>query len=919
MDKPRWRQLEALFDEALSLGAAERERFLADLARSDPATQVELAGLLHAHESAGGFLSGEAPVPRPADAATPQSLESGARLGAWRIVRFLSHGGMGEVYEAARADGQFEQRAALKLTRREATQLLERFGAERQMLARLDHPGIARLLDGGTAGDGRPYAVMEFVEGRTIVEWCAYRQLSLRERLVLFLQVCDAVAHAHGHLIVHRDLKPSNVLVDTQGRVRLLDFGIAKPLDAVWPGGAPASETAALMTPDYAAPEQLAGEPITTATDVYGLGMLLFEVLTGRRPWQHEGRPIAKVLHDLLDTPAPRASDVAHANGDAPIAARELRGDLDAIVAKCLRRESPARYQTVNELRRDVSAALDGAPVAARGDARAYLVGTFVRRHRWGVAAVVSLILVLAAGIATTTWQARRAAQEAQRAERARDFLVSIFQESDPRVARDRPAGSITAKELLDASIARIDTEFADDPATQLELLRVARDIYGYWEDGERFTDLSQRYAELIRRRHGDTHPAYIENEIVKAWSAIYSAEADTAARDLARADELIRRGGHGRSALRADWWVAKASLLSQTDARRSEQAVENAIAIYERADPANPGLPIALANSGVSRFHREDYAGSLRQSERAVPLFEKSATPAEIEIVMTLTNVARAQQHLGDVEDALRSYDRALALGKRIDPKGYWLSRADHARLVHVLGDRERALRLFAGILADIPADYDVNVLDHIAREYYAERLVAEGRAAEGLPLLEAAERAYLERPFRESDLRRMRLTLGDAYDRLGRTADARRALAAAREERIAKDAADSVSVLAARERWARFLVTTGDLDGAARELETAFAGIGDRRVSVAAVLHDTRARLALARRDTSAALADARAALAILDRVDGFLDVRVRPRVWRTLADALESGGDGAQAREWRAKAQEADRRYDAPASPD
>lgn len=269
MDNLRWRQLEELFDRALSLDPGAREAFLADLARSDPATQIELAALLQAHDSAGEFLSGTAQGPVGGDAPEAGSLAPETRVGAWRIVRFLSHGGMGEVYEAARADGVYEQRAALKLTRREAAKLLERFSAERQMLARLDHPGIARLLDGGIADDGRPYAVMEFVEGRTIVEWCAYRGLGLRDRLVLFLQVCDAVAHAHGHLIVHRDLKPSNVLVDSAGRVRLLDFGIAKPLDAVWPGGAPASETAALMTPDYAAPEQLAGEPITTATDVY--------------------------------------------------------------------------------------------------------------------------------------------------------------------------------------------------------------------------------------------------------------------------------------------------------------------------------------------------------------------------------------------------------------------------------------------------------------------------------------------------------------------------------------------------------------------------------------------------------------------------------------------------------------------------
>jgi serine/threonine-protein kinase len=918
MDASRWRRLEELFDRALALDPSAREPFLAHLARADPAAHCELAALLRAHDSAGAFLSGSAEAPGGDIGAATGSLAPGTRLGAWRIVQFISHGGMGEVYEAARTDGQFEQRAALKLTRPDAPALHGRFSAERQMLARLDHPGIARLLDGGITDDGRPFAVMEFVEGRTIVEWCAARRLPLRDRLVLFLQVCDAVAHAHGQLIVHRDLKPSNVLVDAAGRVRLLDFGIAKPLDAAWPGSASAGETSALMTPDYAAPEQLSGEQITTATDVYGLGMLLFEMLTERRPWQHRGRPIARVLHELLETPAPLPSAVADTVTGAPIEARALRGDFDAIVAKALRREPGARYATVSDLRRDISAALDGRPVAARGEAGWYLFGTLARRHRWALAATAAIVLLLTAGIAATWWQAERATLEARRAERTRDFLVSVFQESDPRFARDRRAGSLTARELLDASVGRIPEEFADDAESQLELLRVARDIYGYWNDDERFVDLSQRYAEIARARHGETHPAFIENELTKAWSAIYSQDTGSAERDLARADALIRQGGHDGTALRADWWVARASLWSQTDARRSERAVNNAIEIYTAADPSNPGLPIALANSGISRYAREDYAGAQERFERAIPLFEDSKLPVQDELVMTLTNLARARQQLGDAAGAERTYERALALARRIDPQGFWLNRADHAKLIHLRGDRERALKLFSELLESIPADYDVNVLDVITREYYAERLVAEGRPAEALPLLEEAERTYVARPYRETDLRRMRLALGDAYDRLGRTEDARRTLSAAREERLARDAPDSVSVLAARERWARLLVSTGDLEGAGRELDLAFAALSERSASVAALLHDTRARLHMAAVDAAAALTETRAALEVFARAKGNVDVRTGPRLWRTHADALEATGDAVAAREWRDRALEASRRYDAPTSP-
>ncbi len=920
MDKLRWRQLEELFDSALSLEPAAREKFLAELARSDPATQIELAALLQAHDAAGEFLSGEAQGPRGVDAPETGSLAPDTRLGAWRIVRFLSHGGMGEVYEAARADGQFEQRAALKLTRREATKLLERFSAERQMLARLDHPGIARLLDGGVADDGRPFAVMEFVEGRTIVEWCAYRKLTLRERLVLFLQVCDAVAHAHGHLIVHRDLKPSNVLVDSEGRVRLLDFGIAKPLDAVWPGGAAATETAALMTPDYASPEQLAGEPITTATDVYGLGMLLFEMLTGRRPWQHDGRPIAKVLHDLLDTPAPRGSDIVEANGDAPIQSRDLRGDLDAIVAKCLRRESSARYPTVVEVKRDISAALDGAPVAASGDARSYLVGKFVRRHRWLVAAGVLLVAVLSAGIVATTWQARRAEREARRAEQTRDFLVSVFEASDPRLTRNRPPGSITAKELLDASVDRIDKELADDPETRLALLEAASEIYGYWAEEEPFMALLKKRTELARTHFGPTHPTVVESVIVDAWGSIYTQNYKEASRLLAEADDLIRKGGHEGTRLQAGWYVAQAEAYRASDPQKRLEAIDKAVALYERKAPDDPMYPAAVANGGSANAALGNFVEAKRRNERAIALYAAGNGQLN-ELSVIFGNQAAVLTELGEFAASEKTYGKFEETTRTLfghERPTYWVYAAERAQLAHQRGERARAHQMFEALWKHIPADHAITTLDIAARATYGEVLAAEGRPAEALPLLEKAETTWQERPGRESDLRRARMHLGDAYDRLGRADDARRMLSASLEESLKKDRKDSVMQLTTRERWARFLATHGQLDDAEREARSILAASAGKPLAPAVRAQDDLAMIALARRDAKAALAASEAARMAFEKVSGNYDVRLGPVLERTYASALEISGDLKGAAAARTRALEASRVYDDPSSP-
>jgi tetratricopeptide (TPR) repeat protein/predicted Ser/Thr protein kinase len=412
-------------------------------------------------------------------------LPAGTRLGPWQVQRLIGRGGSGEVYLAARADGAFQQKVAVKLLQQGAVAESSRFQSEREILARLEHPGIARLLDGGVHRDGRPYMVMEYVEGTSLTEFCEASKLDLTGRLRLFIEVCEVVSSAHRRLVVHRDLKPRNILVTQDGRVKLLDFGVAKLLDAV--AGPFANEkTSAPLTPDYAAPEQLTGQAITTATDVYALGVVLFELLSARKPFRNTDVPVAQAVRAVLQDAAPVPSRAARANTARAVPSRLLEGDLDAIVAKCLRKEPEHRYESVEALERDIWRYLNNEPVSAREGARLYVLGRFLRRHRWSVAAAAFVVLALAAGLAVVSWQAHRIALErdiarraATREEAVRYYLTRMFRSS----ASDRGPQPTTAKAVLDRSARRVLSEYRDDPYLAGKVVETLADLYGALED----------------------------------------------------------------------------------------------------------------------------------------------------------------------------------------------------------------------------------------------------------------------------------------------------------------------------------------------------------------------------------------------------------------------------------------------------
>jgi hypothetical protein len=474
-------RVDELLDDMFDLPEAERIASLRARRIEDSAVLAEVESLLRSASASGGFLT-TPPKPSPEELIPDGTV--GMRLGAWRITRLLGRGGMGEVYEAIRADGNFEQRVAIKLLQREAAAQMERFQAERQILARLEHPGIARLYDGGVTEDGRPFMTMEFVEGRSITDYCQITQATFEQRLALFLQVCDAVAYAHRNLVVHRDLKPSNILVTPNGTVKLLDFGIAKLLDAQRARVTQAAATP--MTPICAAPEQLTGGPITTATDVYALGLLLFELLSGTHPWMGSDTPVLQAMRAVLQRPAPSVSRTAEAQPNPPVPVRLIRGDFDAIVAKALRKEPGERYATVEAIKLDVERAIRGEPVEAREGARLYVVSRTLRRYRWAAAAVGAVIISLAVGLGIAAWQAEKAAHErdaarrdAAREEAVRYNLTGLFRQA----ISDQGSKATTAKGMIDLSAQRVLKEYRDQPQLGGQIVLTLADLYGALED----------------------------------------------------------------------------------------------------------------------------------------------------------------------------------------------------------------------------------------------------------------------------------------------------------------------------------------------------------------------------------------------------------------------------------------------------
>jgi eukaryotic-like serine/threonine-protein kinase len=614
MTREQWQQVRKILDRALETEPGERARILDEACAGDAGLRAEVESLLAADEQASGeFLTGKAIDHVVAGVAGGlrdggDSLQ-GRKIGSYLVLEEIGHGGMGTVYRAVRADDQFSKQVAIKVVRGGLGDNLaiQRFKAERQILANLDHANIARLLDGGSTEDGRPYVVMEYVQGRPIDEYCDRHKLSMQARLKLFRTVCSAVAFAHQRLVIHRDIKPGNILVTEEGEPKLLDFGIAKILDEQSGDGEATVTLVRLLTPEYASPEQVRGTPVTTATDVYSLGVVLYGLLTGRRPYPAASKTPHQMAQAVLEAEPERPSSAVKG-----AEARRLRGDLDNIVMKALRKEPERRYATVEQFSDDIRRHLEGLPVIARPDTLLYRGSKFARRHRIAVIAAGLAVLTLLGGMAATLREAYIAREERQRAEQrfndvrklANSLLFEVYD-----AIENLPGSTPARKVLVDRALEYLDklaAEAKGDLSLQRELA-TAYEKVGDVQGGFRSSNLGDTAGFMASYR--------------KAL-AIREAVLRGSPKDAQAQRELLRT--HGR---------LSDALMGAGDLRGSVDQLKQLLPIAEKLSGANPGnltdrrnLALAYLDYGWKSSGLGDSKGGLEDCRKAVGMLESVA-----------------------------------------------------------------------------------------------------------------------------------------------------------------------------------------------------------------------------------------------------------------------------------------------------
>ena len=836
----RWERVKEILDQALDLEPGERAALLDRSCAGDFDLRREVESLLAVEGSLGDFLTTPAfsfhDGDDPTDGGDPNL---GREVGPYRLVRALGRGGMGAVYLAERCDGQFEQTVAVKLIKRgmDTEEILRRFRNERQILAGLVHEHIARVYDGGTTDDGLPYFVMEYVEGEPIDRWCDDRRLSVTDRLRLFHTVCAAVQAAHQNLIVHRDLKPANILVTTSGAPKLLDFGIAKLL-APDAGGPQSAEGAATvlgrlpLTPGYASPEQLRCEPVTTASDVYSLGVLLYELLTGRRP--HEAPTLRPDVWERLivaeEPPRPStalrrprevrlpggetatvsaAQAAAVREGDPARLRRRLAGDVDRIVLTALAPERERRYATAEQLAEDVRRHLEGLPVRARTPTAAYRAGKFVRRHAWAVGTAAAAALLLVAFAAMMAVQRQRIAAERDRAEAVTRYIVEVFQRADPSQSRGE---EVTVREALGRGVAEINVRLGDQPLIRATLLDAVGRVYDHlalYEDAE---PLLEEALRLRREALGEDHPAVGESlqHLAQLRRRLQRTEG---VEEMFRRALAIARGHRGPE----DLGVAHALhnlgsfLAEKGDPAEAETLLLRSLEIKEgHLGRDDPDLAFTLAALGALDRRRGDLGAAEERFGRVLAIRRAEyGDRVHPELATAVNNLAVALAEQGKAAEAGPLYFESVDMRRELygkDDHRYAVALNNLAHFLQGRGDHAAAVprhREAVAVLAGAFGRYDPRVAP--ARRNLAAALAGLGEHRACEEEIGEALRVFDVQPpaqaWRRADAESV---LGGCLAGQGRFSEAEPLLAGALPRIVAERGEEAVQTREARTRLA-------------------------------------------------------------------------------------------------------------------
>jgi eukaryotic-like serine/threonine-protein kinase len=924
-------QLSELFAEILDLPSGKRRLRLDTLRRDTPELAAELDSLLDAHDAAEGYMEqlDSATATRLLD--SDELLALPERVGPFRLVREIGRGGLGVVYLGQRDTADFDQQVAIKLIKRgmDSEQILRRFHHERRILASLEHPHIARLIDGGLLPDGRPWFAMEYIEGMPISDWCDHHKLSVGQRLELFEQVCRTVQFAHARLVVHRDLKPANILVTEDGTVKLLDFGIAKLIDE-----ADEQETSLTvagiraMTPQYAAPEQIRGETVSVATDVYALGLILYELLSGRRPYQEQTNNPTALSRAVCETnPIMPSAAVIGTDADQTAAARSsrpsvlrrrLRGDLDTMVLKALAKEPERRYGSAEGFAEDIRRYLQGLPLKARRESMSYRFGRFLMRHRVGAGATFAVMLALISGVVLALWQADRAGREARQAQAVQRFVVEVFESADPTRSHGR---GVTALELLDQGARRLRSGSLGDDAVRAELAdTLARTYLGLGAPDEAagwasesvvgfqgvlgarhprsllaeltvvevalqlgdLTDVEPRLDYLmprIEREFGIDSPEFLRARTARAELYRHGGQFD---RLLSEQQAILQsmRESHGGLHLDALMQMGRVgvALVLVSQLGQAEAHFREALELMQQANAQTSPQRIWMQHQLASVLERRGQIDEALDLLEALLQFSPDVLgpqqPQRAQILIELGFIYTQRDRLEDAEAAL---EEAIAI---LEPWGHY----DAGAALRYLGFIYVRIEAWARAKETFCQAFDLFV-DTLGKEHYYSRMAAincafagakGGLVHESLPqMIEAVDALRGLHGSRSNDVRIPRKYLGEVYRLAGRHKEAEAELREVLDiEREIFESDHTVAVSVTKLQLSLVLLETGvasRLPEARRLIDEALETQNDLNVPPSHRAHVLMAsgRIAMAENDQS------RARLEIQQAIDLFTTI--------------------------------------------